>query len=146
MNQFSNTPPDGDFVRYVERLTAQSQKPADEANLAQPESAADLRQPTQRPRQQITAFADSGRLARPDVGAAFEGIHFFKHLRWLFAAWVLTQVAGRAVPGADWLILPILVFYAIWIVIRIDQNQDGKLLRDLRSFLNSQNLKLPTRK
>ncbi len=143
MNHLSNTPPDGDFVRYVERLTQQGAKLPSGSHPAQAEPVEDMRQPTQRPVHQIKAASEAAELSRQEIAAAFRGIRFTRHLPWLFGAWLISQVAARAVPGAGWLMVPVLFFYATWIFTLVNENRGGQLKRDIQNFLNSQSIKPP---
>jgi hypothetical protein len=58
----------------------------------------------------------------PSVKAALEpfaGISFLTHLKWVFVAWIGTQMLARLLPGAGFLFIPFLLAYAAWVVFRV---------------------------
>lgn len=115
MNHPSNTPPDGDFVRYIEQLAGSNPLVVRE----------DMRLP--RAAVQSGVFSADASLPAQAALAPFAGIAFGKHLRWLIALWIATQVMTRWVPQAGFLIIPALLAYAGWLIFRINQNLGGTL-------------------
>jgi hypothetical protein len=71
--------------------------------------------------------------------SSLAGIAWAKHVRWLIAAWVATQVLTRFVPHAGWLIVPVLIGYASWLVFRINQNSGGSLFNRIREMAEKAN-------
>ena len=131
MNQPSDTPPDGDFARYVERLT--SRTPVTQFD--------DMRQPN--PPSQAATFPATTMPAEKPARAPFAGLAFAKHVRWLVAAVLASQVLARFAPNAALLIIPLLAGYAGWLIFRINQNLDGALAQRFRALADRVNEKFP---
>jgi len=68
----------------------------------------------------------------PSVKAALEpfaGISLLTHLKWVFVAWIGTQVLARVLPAAGFLFIPFLLAYAAWVVFRVNAPALGTLAK-----------------
>ena len=129
MTQASNTPPDGDFVRYIEQLTA----------LAPVSTAA----PTPEPRlyQSGTTKAQPAKATLPgdspvdkNVVAALVETSFFTHVKWVIGLWIASQVLAKLLPGAGFLFVPSLIAYAAWVLFQVNRKTSGALSQKLREI------------
>lgn len=122
MMQPSNTPPDGDFVRYVERLTAGKAAPGAQENFFDPKKS-------------MPADASRDALAgRPSVRAGLQPlaqIPFLTHVKWVVALWIATQALVWLVPGTGFLFIPVLALYAAWVIFSISRKPPGAFFREL---------------
>lgn len=122
MMQPSNTPPDGDFVRYVERLTAGKAAPGVQENFFGPQKA-------------MPADVSRDALAgRPSVKAGLEPlarIPFLTHVKWVVVLWIATQALAWFLPGAGFLFIPVLALYAAWVIFSIRRKPPGAFFREL---------------
>jgi len=126
VNLPSNTPPDGDFVAYVERLThanAHASAEAREDRLKPGEKAAPRTSPT------ASIAKPSAQSAKPAPVAAFA-----THVKWVVILWIATQVLSEVVPGTGFLFLPALLVYGAWAVWQANRRSSGALLQRLREL------------
>lgn len=123
MNLPSNTPPDGDFVAYVERLTH-----------ANAHASAEAREDRLKPQEKAAPRAPSpaniaAPSAKPVPIAAFA-----THVKWVVILWIATQVLSEVVPGTGFLFLPALLVYGAWAVFQANRRSSGALLQRLREL------------
>lgn len=110
--QPSNTPPDGDFVRYLERLTAAQAVAGDTPAAGVPVASPGL---------------PSVKAEPPSVAH----IPFLRHVKWAVGLWVATQILAWFVPGAGFWFIPLLAVYAIWVIYRLRSQPPGAFLKEL---------------
>ena len=122
MNHPSDTPPDGDFASYVERLTGANAAAGAREDLLKPQASA-----SSNPR----FSASSGTPSVKAALAPLAGVSFFTHVKWVVALWIATQALSVVLPGAGFLFLPALLVYGAWVVFKANLNAPGALAQRL---------------
>jgi hypothetical protein len=125
MNLPSNTPPDGDFVSYVERLTNAHAPAGVREDQPKPQEKMSFRTPS--PASTATPPAKPATIAA--TGAAF-----LTHVKWVVILWIATQVLSEVVPGAGFLFLPALLAYGAWAIFQANRHSSGALVQRLREL------------
>ena len=127
MNLPSNTPPDGDFASYVERLTHANASAGPREDLLKPPEKASLRAPS----------ASAASAATPPVkpaSAVATGAAFLTHVKWVVVLWIATQALSAVLPGAGFLFLPALLAYGAWAIFQANRQSSGALEQRLREL------------
>jgi len=125
MTQPSDTPPDGDFVAYIERLTGANAADGPREDLLKPRASAPAGTPF---------AASTGMPSVKTLPDAVASLSFLGHLKWLVVAWFATQALARWVPGAGFLFIPGLLAYVGWVIFKINRHSSGALLNRARAL------------
>lgn len=127
MNLPSNTPPDGDFASYVERLTHANASAGAREDLLKPQEKASLRAPS------ASAASTATPPAKP-ASAVATGAAFLTHVKWVVVLWIATQALSAVLPGAGFLFLPALLAYGAWAIFQANRRSSGALVQRLREL------------
>ena len=129
MTQASNTPPDGDFVRYLEKLTALAPvvTPAPKPETRLNQSGMGRAQPAK-------VMVQGDPLADKNVAAALVETSFFTHVKWVIGLWIASQALAKLLPGTGFLFVPSLIAYAAWVLFQVNRKTSGALGKKLREI------------
>ncbi|WP_431097117.1 hypothetical protein [Polaromonas aquatica] len=126
----SDTPPDGDFASYVERLTGANAAPGAREDLLGPQSQKSAAVQPSSSRFSASSGTPSLKL---DV-APMAGMSLLTHIKWVVGLWIVTQALARFVPGTGFLFFPALLAYAAWVIFKVNRSSSGALVRRLREL------------
>ena len=129
MNLPSNTPPDGDFASYVERLTHANASAGAREDLLKPQEKTSLRAPSA----SVSAASTATPAAKP-ASAVATGAAFLTHVKWVVVLWIATQALSAVMPGAGFLFLPALLAYGAWAIFQANRHSSGALVQRLREL------------
>jgi hypothetical protein len=127
VNLPSDTPPDGDFASYVERLTNANAAAGAREDLFKPQEKTSLR----------ASSAVAARTATPPAKpapAVVTGAAFLTHVKWVVVLWIATQALSAVLPGAGFLFLPALLAYGAWAIFQANRQSSGALVQRLREL------------
>lgn len=126
----SDTPPDGDFASYVERLTGANAAASVREDLLRPQSPKSAAAQSSSSR-----FSASSGTPSVKLGVApLAGMSLLTHIKWVVGLWIVTQALASYVPGTGFLFFPALLAYAAWVIFKVNRNSSGALVRRLREL------------
>lgn len=143
----SDTPPDGDFARYIEQLTAKSSAHALGKPGVPAVSHGQYREGSSPLAAERARSAERGKqTARVESPRPAAGVSLWAVGKWVVIAWVALEVLSAVFPRAGMLVLPLLMVFAAWAFYRFKKYSPELLKARLRDLAEQAAKELKQRK
>lgn len=143
----SDTPPDGDFARYIEQLSAKSNTQA----LGKPGMPAASHGQYSEGSNSLAAkraspAARGKQAANVEPPRSLTGISLWAVGKWVVIAWIALEVLSAVFPRAGMMVLPLLMVFAAWVFYRFKKYSPELFKARLRELAEQAAKELKQRK
>lgn len=142
----SDTPPDGDFARYIEQLTAKSSAQAPGKPGMPAASHGQYGEGNPLAAEHASPAVRSKQAARVESPQPLAGISLWAVGKWVVIAWIALEVLSAVFPGAGMMVLPLLMGFAAWAFYRFKKYSPDLLKARLRELAEQAAKELKQRK
>jgi len=143
----SDTPPDGDFARYIEQLSAKAAAQAlGKPGLPVASQGRDQERAKPLTTERASSAAQGRQVAHVELPGPLAGLSLWAVGKWVVIAWIALEVLSAMFPRAGMMVLPLLMVFAAWALYRFKKYSPELLKARLRELAEQAAKELKQRK